>query len=73
MTVENNQGYYEVIVSNIGKVLEGSNAFKANSAFNTYVGQSKRGYGRAAGESVTMFRNGEPVKEFTGSLHMTDD
>ncbi len=67
------QGFYEVIVSNLGKVLEGNNAFKANSAFNIYVGKSKRGEGRVAGESVDMYRNGEVVKQFTGSLHETED
>ena len=67
------QGFYEVIVSNLGKVLEGSNAFKANSVYNQYVGMSKRNYGRVAGESVDMYRNGEIVKQFTGSLHETAD
>lgn len=66
-------GFYEVIVSNVGKVLEGNNAFKANSAYHTYVGLSKRNEGRVAGETITLFRNGEVVKEFTGSLHMVDN
>ena len=68
-TLVNGQGFYEVIVSNLGKVLEGNNSVKANSAYNTYVSQSKRGYGRVAGESVDMYRNGEIVKQYTGSLH----
>ena len=60
--------FYEVIVSNVGKVAEGDNAFKANTVYNTYVGQSKRGYGRVAGETVALYRNGELVKEFLGSV-----
>ena len=67
------QGFYEVIVSNIGKVLEGSNAFKANSAYHTYVKMSKNNVGRCAGESVDLYRNGEILKQFTGSLHETED
>lgn len=59
-------GWYEVHVSNVGRVLEGRNAFKANSAYHTYVRMSERGYGRCAGEDVTLIRDGEIVKEHVG-------
>ena len=55
-------GRWEVIVGNIGYVYEDYNAFWANSCFNTYVGQSKRNEGRAAGESVTLMCDGEIMK-----------
>lgn len=64
---------YEVLVSNIGLVAHGDNAFNANTVYNTYVGQSKRGMGRVAGENVTMLRNGEIVKEYIGHLHRMED
>ena len=64
---------YEIIVSNVGRVAEGTKAFEANSVFHHYVKASKAKYGRAAGETVTMFRNGEVVKEYTGTLHQTED
>lgn len=65
--------WYEIIVSNIGRVAQGNNAFKANSVYATYVKMSKENYGRVAGETVTMFRNGEIVKEYTGALHQVED
>lgn len=48
---------YEVVVGNIGTVHTGNNKAKANKMFNSYVRDSKSGYGRAAGEHVTMFIN----------------
>ena len=58
---------YEVIVSNIGTVYEGTNGFKAIREYNAYVGISKRSIGRAAGERVTMLRDGEIHKEHIGT------
>jgi hypothetical protein len=46
---------YEVVVGNIGTVHTGNNKRKATAVFNSYVRDSERGYGRAAGEHVTMF------------------
>jgi hypothetical protein len=59
---------WELVVGNIGSVYQGSNGFEANSRYQTYVGQSKAGYGRAAGESVTLFRNRDLWKEYIGSI-----
>ena len=58
---------YEVVVGNIGRVYSGKNGFTANNTYQTYVGQSKRGRGRAAGEQVVLFKNGQIVKEHYGS------
>ena len=57
---------YEVIVGNIGTVYQGSNEKQAKQRFNEYVKQSKRGFGRAGGESVTLMESGEPKKEHRG-------
>jgi len=67
MTTSKSTVHYEVIVGNIGKVFEGHNGFDAYVVFNTYVGKSKRGEGRVAGESVALWLNNEPVKEFYGA------
>jgi hypothetical protein len=59
---------YEVVVGNIGSVYSGRNGFEANKTYSTYVGQSKNGYGRAAGESVTLYKDGEITKEHWGTV-----
>lgn len=59
--------FYEVIVGNIGKVHEGSSRAAALKAYNTYVRQSKSGYGRASGEQVSLWKDNEPIKEYYGS------
>jgi hypothetical protein len=59
---------YEVLVGNIGTVHRGSNRKAADAVFALYRGQSKSGRGRAAGEDVTLFANGEPVREHQGDL-----
>ena len=59
---------FEVIVGNIGNVYTGSFRGDAYNRFNTYVEQSKTNYGRAAGESVAILRNGEVIKEFIGTI-----
>ena len=67
MTIQTTTKFYEVIVGNIGKVYEGSNGFDAIVAYNIYVGKSKRNEGRCAGESVALWLNNEPIKEFYGA------
>jgi hypothetical protein len=64
----NPQDRYEVIVGNIGSVYSGNSLKEANRKFSTYVRQSRQGTGRAAGEDVTMMRDGEPFKENYGKL-----
>lgn len=58
---------YEVIVGNIGLIYEGGNGNRARRQFNEYVRISLENYGRAAGESVTLFMNDEPIKEYIGA------
>jgi hypothetical protein len=59
--------HFEVVVGNIGTVYSGRDEAEAQKHYDEYVDQSKTGYGRAAGESVTMFRNGEIFKEHIGT------
>lgn len=59
---------FQVIVGNIGCVYDGTSSSEADEAYREYVEQSKGGYGRAAGESVVMTENNEPVREFLGRL-----
>ena len=49
----------EIVVGNIGNVYSGYNDDEALRIYLEYVDQSKIGYGRAAGESVVWFRDGE--------------
>jgi hypothetical protein len=56
---------YEVVVGNIGTVYSGSNERQAQKDYVEYVEQSKTNYGRAAGESVTFFKDGYAVKSST--------
>jgi hypothetical protein len=67
---------WEVIVGNIGTVYSGTNGFEANTTFQTYVGQSNSGYGRAGGEDVTLMKDGELHRQFEGEngrLPICDD
>ena len=58
---------FEVIVGNIGTVYAGNNYMRAMCTFSEYRKQSKAGYGRAAGEPVTLFHNGEIKMEHAGT------
>jgi len=64
---------YVVICGNIGMVYSGGVYQSALDAFTVYKNKSIRGEGRASGESVTMFRNGEVIKEFIGSTDENED
>jgi len=57
---------WEVVVGNIGTVYKCSDASYAVEAYNDYVKISKNGKGRAAGESVTLLKNGEIHREHLG-------
>ena len=50
---------YQVVVGNIGTVYDGDDYDEALENFNEYSEQSKQQYGRAAGEQVTLFEDGE--------------
>ena len=56
----------QVIVGNIGTVYDGPYGVDADRAFHEYREQSRSGYGRAGGESVTLMCNGEILREHYG-------
>lgn len=64
---------YEVIVGNIGVVYSGSSRDEAYHQFHAYVELSVDGVGRAAFEDVTLFLDGEPIKEHHGSIDNDED
>ncbi len=53
------QHQWETIVGNIGTVYSGTDEDEAQRKHDIYVEQSQGGYGRAAGETVTIMRDGE--------------
>jgi len=56
---------YEVLVSNIGRVHQGTGYFEALGEYGSWVNESKsRHGGRAMGETVTLMKNGEPMREY---------
>ena len=57
---------FEVLVGNIGRVYHGGLHRDALDVFTTYKKQSKQNIGRAAGESVTLMEDGEPILEHVG-------
>ena len=59
---------YWVIVGNIGIVDATDNVAAAEEEFNYWVRGSNMTFGRASGESVTLFEDGKPIAEHGGSL-----
>lgn len=57
---------YQVTVGNVGTVLDTDNWTDALHTYSNYRGQSQSGVGRAAGEPVTLMRDGEPYFEYGG-------
>ncbi len=55
---------YQVIVGNIGTVCDTDSLVEAKHTFREYVRQSEKGYGRSAGEPVTIMDSNEPYKEY---------
>ena len=64
---------YDVCVGNIGNVYTGHNAREARRTFTEYVDMSMAGYGRAAGESVSLLKNDEIVSDYMGTVHMSEE
>lgn len=64
---------YKIIVSNIGMVAEGDKFMDVYSTYLEYVSMSQDSIGSASGEDVTLLCNGEPIREFWGSLHDDDE
>lgn len=57
---------YEVVVGNVGTVLTTTDRAEAEGAYDEYVGLSESSSGRAAGESVVLMYEGEPIREHSG-------
>jgi hypothetical protein len=57
-----------VVVGNIGTVHTGRNKNEATKTFNAYKKISKAGHGRAGGEMVALFCDGEEIGMYWGSL-----
>ena len=55
---------YEVIVGNIGRVHTGNNRREASKVYREYVKDSSQPTGRAGGEQVTLFEDGEPLRTY---------
>lgn len=55
---------YEVVVGNIGTVCRELNKKATLKVYAEYVELSKNNRGRAGQQPVTMFANGEIVKEY---------
>ena len=59
---------YEVSVGNVGTVYRGHSITKARKTYADYVRASKALAGRAAGEDVFLFKDGDISKEHVGLL-----
>ena len=60
------QTQWQLIVGNVGQVYSGTNGHEAFAQFLVYRAQSKRGYGRGAGEPVTLLKGDEVHTEYAG-------
>lgn len=63
---------YQVVVGNVG-TMDYTDRRLAEECYNTYVTLSKKCETRAAGESVTLFKDGEIVKEHIGKIDLIAD
>lgn len=55
---------WQVVVGNVGTVFDGGNGFEARQEYAEYVAISKAPHGRASGEEVVLFRDGEIELEY---------
>ena len=51
--------FWQLVVGNIGTVLETKDGFHALNEFRWWRGRSKLDYGSASGEFVVLFKDGE--------------
>ena len=63
---------YEVIVGNIGTVYRGENEELAENYYLDYIELAGSGVGRASGEPVTFFVDGE-IKKETETVSILED
>lgn len=64
---------WEVVVGNIGKVYDDLSEEGARATYKVYVQCSKEGSGRASGENVTLFCDGEIAEEHMGTNTQVDE
>lgn len=55
--------HYEVFVSNVGTVYRGEDQCDAEYDFDSYVDLSRRGIGRAGGQDVVLFKDGQTIDQ----------
>jgi hypothetical protein len=55
---------YEVTVGNVGLIIETTNRENAVSEYEGWIAMSKHPRGRASGEDVTLWEDGEPIQEY---------
>lgn len=68
------ENVFSIVVSNIGNVSEGLKSEKlAYEEFYNWVKHSKDSHGRASGEDITLFKDGEVIEEHIGFLHNQED
>ena len=63
---------YEVIVGNVGRVYEGTSKREADKVYHDYIEISRSGHGRAGGEEVALFVDGEFVDAYS-PVHDEDE
>ena len=63
---------FQVLVGNIGQVYAGDDWREATRIYGEYKRQSENEFGRAAGEDVTLMRDGAPHWEHIGSASERD-
>lgn len=55
---------YQVVVGNVGTIYDGDNPIMARTEYGVMKQASKAPYGRASGEPVTLFCDGEILHGF---------
>lgn len=63
---------WALVIGNIGTIEFHTNGFEAVRAYNDYVTMSKAAVGRASGETVTLFKNGDVHREYIGRYDIED-
>ena len=64
---------YEVVVGNVGRVYNGTSKREADKVYHDYIEMSRSGYGRAGGEEVTLFVDGELEDSYSPPYHDEDE
>ena len=64
---------YSLVVGNIGEVWSGNNPIDAQKEYGEYKRLSVARYGRAAGESVTLFCDNEIELEHIGEQDLLNN